>query len=114
MTKKLKRGCILCYAILFIALSPSMVFAQKDITGKVMDSERNIPLEGATIFENISKNSTVSARDGSFSLRTAANAKTITVSYTGYGTKTAAITGSVIMVNLEEDFSKLTEVVITV
>ena len=113
MTKKLKKGCILCYAILFIALCPSMVFAQKDITGKVMDSERNIPLEGATIFENISKNSTVSARDGSFSLRTASNAKKITVSYTGFGTKTVEITGSVVMVNLEEDFSKLTEVVIT-
>ena len=62
MTKKLKKGCILRYAILFIALCPSMVFAQKDITGKVMDSERNIPLEGATIFEYIKKCEMVTRR----------------------------------------------------
>ena len=113
MTKNLKKGRLLFSAILFIALCPSLAFAQKEISGKVMDLQKNAPLEGATIFENISKNSTVSAKDGTFSLRVASNAKTVVVTFTGYGSKNVQITGSELIVNLEEDFSRLSEVVVT-
>ena len=78
-----------------------------------MDGQKNSPLEGATIFDNISKNSTVSGRDGTFSLRVATNAKSVLVTYTGFATRTVPITGSEMTVSLEEDFSKLTEVVVT-
>ncbi len=112
MSKKTKVAVYLICAVL-IGLFPTFAFAQKDITGKVMDAAKNVPLEGATIFESISKNSTVSARDGSFSLKGAASAKKVTVTYTGYAAKTISLTGSDLMVTLEEDFSKLTEVVVT-
>ena len=58
----MKKGCLLFCAVLLVSLSPFMVFAQKDITGKVMDSQKNIPLEGATIFENIKKCEMVTRR----------------------------------------------------
>ena len=113
MSKKMKRVTVRIIWAVLIGFFPIIAFAQKDITGKVMDGQKNSPLEGATIFENISKNSTVSLKDGSFSLRGAAGAKKVTVTYTGYAAKTVPLTGSDLMVSLEEDFSKLTEVVVT-
>jgi TonB-linked SusC/RagA family outer membrane protein len=113
MRKKIEKvGAFTVFAIL-LGLLPTLAFAQKDITGKVMDAVKNTPLEGATVFENISKNTTVTSSDGSFSLKVANNAKTVTISYTGYAAKTVSLTGSEIIVKLEEDFSKLTEVVVT-
>ncbi len=112
MNKRTKVAAHFICAVL-IGLFPTFAFAQTNITGKVMDAAKNVPLEGATIFENISKNSTVTLRDGTFSLKGAANAKKITVTYTGYAAKTVSLTGSDLMVSLEEDFSKLTEVVVT-
>ena len=113
MRKKNSNAAVHIICAVFIGLFPTLVFAQKEITGKVMDAGRNAPLEGATVFENISKNSTVTSRDGSFKIYVANNAKTITVSYTGFATKAVQIAGSDMVVNLDEDFSKLTEVVIT-
>ena len=65
----------LILVIFVFGIVPNVVFAQKDISGTVILAEKNTPLEGATIFENISKNSTVTGRDGSFKLRVATNAK---------------------------------------
>jgi TonB-linked SusC/RagA family outer membrane protein len=113
MTKQINKIRVMLIGTLIVGFFPIIVFAQKDITGKVMDSEKDKPLEGATIFENISKNSTVTSRDGSFTLKVANNAKTVTVSYVGYGTKTVEITGTELAVKLSEDFSKLSEVVVT-
>ena len=113
MSKKMKRVTVRIIWAILIGFFPIIAFAQKDITGKVMDGQKNSPLEGATIFDNISKNSTVSGRDGTFSLRVATNAKSVLVTYTGFATRTVPITGSEMTVSLEEDFSKLTEVVVT-
>jgi TonB-linked SusC/RagA family outer membrane protein len=113
MRKKFKKVTAFSVFAVLLGLLPTLAFAQKDITGKVMDAVKNTPLEGATVFENISKNTTVTSRDGSFNLKVANNAKTITISYTGYAAKTVSLTGSEIVVKLEEDFSKLTEVVVT-
>ena len=113
MTKSFKKVTAMMASALFLGLFPLLLFAQKDIAGKVMYSDQDKPLEGATIFENISKNSTVSSRDGSFILRVANNAKSVTVTFVGYGTKTVQLTGSDLVIKLSEDFSKLSEVVVT-
>jgi len=113
MTKQFKKVTAMMASAVFLGLFPLLLFAQKDISGKVMYSDQDRPLEGATIFENISKNSTVSGRDGSFNLRVANNAKFVTVSFVGYGTKTVQLTGSELLIKLSEDFSKLSEVVVT-
>ncbi len=110
--KKPRVGSFILATFLF-GVIPNIVFAQRDISGTVTLAERNAPLEGATVFENISKNSTVTGRDGSFKLRVAANAKNVIVSYVGYSTKTVAIANGELSVKLEEDFSKLSEVVVT-
>ena len=106
MKQKMKKLAVFMICAVFLGSIPTLVFAQKDITGKVTDAEKDKPLEGATVFENISKNSTVTGRDGSFTLRVATNAKTVTVSYVGYGTMTVPITGSELVVKLSEDSSK--------
>ena len=93
MTKSCKKVTAMMASAVFLGLFPLLLFAQKDISGKVMYSDQDKPLEGATIFENISKNSTVSGRDGSFILRVANNAKSVTVTFVGYGTKTVQLTG---------------------
>ena len=113
MTKSCKKVTAMMASAVFLGLFPLLLFAQKDISGKVMYSDQDKPLEGATIFENISKNSTVSGRDGSFTLRVANNAKSVTVTFVGYGTKTVQLTGSDLVIKLSEDFSKLSEVVVT-
>ena len=113
MTKQFKKVTAMMASAVFLGLFPLLLFAQKDISGKVMYSDQDRPLEGATIFENISKNSTVSGRDGSFNLRVANNAKFVTVSFVGYGSKTVQLTGTELLIKLSEDFSKLSEVVVT-
>ncbi|MBZ5857083.1 TonB-dependent receptor [Flavihumibacter profundi] len=70
--------------ILFTLACMAMVsisFAQKMLTGKILDAGSNTPLSGATI--TFPGGATTSARDGSFSINCPAG-NSITVSYVGF------------------------------
>ena len=88
----------------------TIVFAQSEIAGTVVDSEGE-PIIGATIMEKGTSNGTVTNYDGEFRLKVAAG-KTLTVSFVGYQTvEMAAANG--MKVTLQEDAQTLNEVVVT-
>ena len=70
-----------------------MAMAQSTITGKIMDSETNEALIGATIMVSETGQGTVTDYDGSFSLTgVEPGAYNLTISYTGFADQTIPVT----------------------
>ncbi|MBK7884515.1 MAG: TonB-dependent receptor plug domain-containing protein [Chitinophagaceae bacterium] len=100
--------------LILFAVLPFFAFSQTQIQGKVLDAVKNTALEGATVIEKKSKTTVVSNAAGEFSIKIPGGATSITVSYVGYVNKTVSISGeNPITIYLEEDYSKLNEVVVT-
>jgi len=109
--KKLSKGVLLL--ILLLAISPTLLFAQNLLKGKVLD-EKNLPLPGAGIKLKLSGKSTVTTDDGSFSIGAPANEKTLIVSFIGYPSQEIDIKAGVTVYNitLNQDSKNLNEVVV--
>ncbi|MBC7628384.1 SusC/RagA family TonB-linked outer membrane protein [Ferruginibacter sp.] len=99
--------------VLFSFLLFQQVFAQtKTITGKVSD-ENGIPLADASVLIKSTKNGTVTAADGSFTIAVPANAKALTISHLGFGSQEITITKAVqLVVKLIAESSSLNDVVV--
>ncbi|SFB86344.1 TonB-linked outer membrane protein, SusC/RagA family [Zunongwangia mangrovi] len=102
--------------ILFLMLfiSGANLFAQNQITGKIIDNN-GMPLLGATVAVRGTNNGTQSDMDGNFTLQVANPQDAILViSYVGFSTKEVPINGkNSIEITLEEDSEALSEVVVT-
>ena len=99
--------CIIFPAILFSALISD---AQLIIRGKVMDINSHQPLEGATIFEQVSNTKTTTDQNGNFYLKTFASNLNLLVSYVGYAPKLLnAGTANVLKIELLPDAVSLKE-----
>ena len=109
--KKLSKGVLLL--TLLLAISPTLLFAQNLLRGKVLD-EKNLPLPGAGIKLKLSGKSTVTTDDGSFSISAPANEKTLIVSFIGYPSQEIDIKNGVTVYNiiLNQDSKNLNEVVV--
>ncbi len=83
-----------CLVFALLALLPSMLYAQRTITGTVKDKATGEPLIGATVVDkdNFSRG-TVTDFDGSFELRVDATTVALRISYTGYATVDIPVTG---------------------
>ena len=85
---------------------------QITITGTVLDN-LGVPLGGANVVEKGTTNGTQTDFDGNFTI-TAPSDAILVISYIGFATQEVAIDGqSTISVTLAEDFSQLSEVVVT-
>ena len=73
--------------LLLLLLFSGTAWAQLTITGNVTDGDSQDPLIGASIVVTGSTTGTVTDFDGNFELSVPAEAESITVSYTGYGTQ---------------------------
>ncbi|MDO5570955.1 MAG: SusC/RagA family TonB-linked outer membrane protein [Bacteroidales bacterium] len=71
------------------------------------------PIIGATVLVKGTQNGTVTDFDGHFSLENVKSGSTLVISYIGYVTKEVKYSGQPITVNLEEDNTQLSEVVVT-
>jgi TonB-linked SusC/RagA family outer membrane protein len=109
--KKLSRGILLLTFLL--AMSPSILFAQQMLRGKVLD-EKNLPLPGAGVKLKLSGKSTVTSDDGSFNISAPANEKTLVVSFIGYPSQEIDIKPgtTTYTVVLNQDSKNLNEVVV--
>ncbi len=98
---------------LLIAIIPVSLFAQsKTLTG-VITAGNNVPVQGATIAVKNSSQAVASDPNGKFTLSVPANAVVI-ISAVGYKTQTISVSGiSELKVKLDEDVSRLDEVVVT-
>lgn len=99
--------------ILFLGFTVASFSQDRVITGKVMSSFE--PLPGASILESGTSNGTVADFDGQFQLKLAnPSSKSIIISYLGYIQKEVSLLGDVNVFDivLEEDLSKLDEVIV--
>ncbi|RYD84208.1 MAG: hypothetical protein EOP54_32525, partial [Sphingobacteriales bacterium] len=99
--------------ILLLGLTPSLLFAQKILKGKVVD-EKNLPLPGAGVKLKISGKSTVAGDDGSFTINAPENETALIVSFIGYPSQEIEIKSGVSIYNitLTPDSKNLNEVVV--
>ena len=98
---------LLSFAFLFVSIN---LFSQQIVSGTVSDSEGN-PLPGVSIVELNTTNGVVSDFDGNFQLSVDSNA-VLVFSYLGFITQQVSDLSSSMSVTLEEDVSKLEEVVV--
>jgi TonB-linked SusC/RagA family outer membrane protein len=90
---------------------PIIVNENVIVTGKVLDQNRE-PLPGASVLEQGTTNGTVTDIDGNFSLEVQEGA-TLIVSFIGFESRTIRLGGQTVFeIQLEEDFSALSEVVV--
>ncbi|GAA4268983.1 SusC/RagA family TonB-linked outer membrane protein [Hyunsoonleella aestuarii] len=93
-------------------LSSAFIYAQKSVTGTVIDSN-GIPLAGASIVEKGTTNGASTDFDGNFSLEVASGESVLEVSFVGYKTLEVVVGNqTTINVTLQEDAESLDEVVI--
>ncbi len=83
----------------------------RTVTGKVTDAE-GMPLIGASIQVPGSTTGTVTDLDGNYEIALPEGAEELTLSYLGYESKTVDIVGGEMDLSLEEDVSRLDEVVV--
>ncbi len=98
----------------FLIFASSLAFAQKKISGKVLDGESGSGLPGATItVKNTSKGTSTDA-NGAYSIEVPANTTTLVVSSIGFTPQEVSIGNkSTIDVTLRLDSKALDEVIVT-
>ncbi len=95
----------------FVLVS-NLILAQSTITGTVSDESE--PLPGANVVVKGTTNGTQTDFDGNYTINNVEGNATLVFSYIGYKTTEVAVNGqSTISLTLEEDASKLDEVVVT-
>jgi len=99
--------------ICLLGLTPSLLFAQTVLKGKVVD-EKNLPLPGAGVKLKLSGKATATNDDGTFSISASADEKTLIVSSIGYPSQEIDIKPGVSNYNitLTPDSKNLNEVVV--
>jgi len=99
------------FLLLSILLLPSLLFAQTQITGRVMDAGSHLPLQGVTISERGTNNVKLTDANGDFSISVSPQAKLV-ISYVGYVSQTLDASSNM-AISLAIDNTKLSEVVVT-
>ncbi|WP_341216145.1 SusC/RagA family TonB-linked outer membrane protein [uncultured Wocania sp.] len=98
--------------LVFFAATCSFLFAQNiTVSGQVTDAS-SVPLPGVNIQVKGTSNGTSTDFDGNYSI-SANQGDVLIFSFVGFKTKEVSVTGTKLDTSLEEDASKLDEVVIT-
>ncbi|HET7116881.1 MAG TPA: TonB-dependent receptor plug domain-containing protein, partial [Hanamia sp.] len=101
-----KRICLTVLSLMVM----SMVFAQKRITGTIIDAATHQGLQGATILDLQHKITTLSDQNGNFSLP---KTDSIEVTSVGYYTIREAVNGQKTIISLSPTFGSLNEVIVS-
>ncbi|MEO5978955.1 MAG: carboxypeptidase-like regulatory domain-containing protein, partial [Chryseolinea sp.] len=100
-------------ALLFVLLSSATAFAQKTISGTVLDSQGS-GMPGVNVVVKGSSAGTTTDADGKYNLSVGSDATTLVFSFIGYANQESEIGNrSSIDVTLAEDIKQLNEVVVT-
>ena len=86
-------------------------FLQQTVKGKVLDENR-MPMAGATVTEQNTKNSVVTGFDGSFQITVQSNSAMLVVTYMGYVTKVFLANEPNPTIQLQPETTSLKEVVL--
>ncbi|MFI5131787.1 MAG: SusC/RagA family TonB-linked outer membrane protein, partial [Chitinophagales bacterium] len=99
-------------ALLSALLVPLCLFAQTVITGRVLESGTNIPLQGATVTVKGTTTVTLTDAGGKFSISLRNPSAQLVISFVGFVPQTVDATNN-IEISLAADNTKLAEVVVT-
>ena len=107
------RKRLLLFVLFCIGTCTTVLWAQKKVSGVVMDKDANMPLIGCNVVEKGTTNGTVTDLDGNYTLEVGDNA-TLQFSYLGMSTLEEPLNGrTVINVDMVSDSQKIDEVVVT-
>ncbi len=104
-------GTLKKFALLILFLIPLGTFAQTTISGVTTEKATGLPLPGVNILVKGTATGAISDFDGNFQIK-ADNGATLVFSYLGFTTQETIVTGTNITIAMEEDASKLDEVVV--
>jgi iron complex outermembrane receptor protein len=105
-----KRLLAVLLPLLFLGMQA--LAQDKVVTGKVTDSKDGSTVAGATVQVKGTKIGTVTAADGSFSLKVPGSATTLIITSLGFGEKEMAIGNSPLQISLLATNNQLNEVVV--
>ncbi len=103
----------LAFLLLWIFFTSISIFSQVVIKGTVIDKDTQEPLIGVTVYDQSSKQGTVTDLDGSFSLKVPSIRDKVIVSYVGYQTKTLNSSVNLGTIELLSEVIGLKDVVVT-
>ncbi|HCX24809.1 MAG: SusC/RagA family protein [Flammeovirgaceae bacterium] len=99
--------------ITLFLVSCSWLFAQRQISGKVISSDDQFPLPGVTILEKGTTNGTITDVEGNFTISVPEDGAILSFSFVGYQTYEVEVgSSSVIDVTLKLDLTELNEIVV--
>lgn len=113
MGKKIDCLSMRCFAVLVLMFLSLGVFAQRQVTGKVISGTDNAPLGYATVAVKGTKVATLTNADGTFSLTLPANRNTLVISSVGYEDQEVDATAGTVNVTMKARTSALDEIVVT-
>jgi hypothetical protein len=96
-------------------LSCIVSLAQSTVTGKIVDAETKLPLEGASVFAQNTTKGTVTDKDGNFQLYLNKGGYELIISFTGYVSRTInfeAVADREFNLELQKADNSMSEVVI--
>jgi TonB-dependent starch-binding outer membrane protein SusC len=107
------RPILICIAMLFFS---SVAWAQREISGQVVDDEHKAPIQGASIVVKNSRIGTSSDVDGNFRLTVPATARTLVITISGFDSREIDLSAgrSEYSISLGKNVQALNEVVIAV
>ncbi|MBC7946672.1 MAG: SusC/RagA family TonB-linked outer membrane protein [Chitinophagaceae bacterium] len=97
---------------LFAIMMSTVAWAQRDVTGVVLDARDNSPLSGVSVFVKGTRTGTTTDRDGRFRITAQENA-VLVFSFTGFTDKEVAADAANLSVTLSLSQTALEEVVVT-
>ena len=91
------------------------LYAQINITGKVVNAETGVPVKGANIRVSNSLNGTTTNNSGDFSLKLPEGTHTLRITHVGYeqSRHTASKSEKDILIKLQENYVNMNQVVVT-
>jgi TonB-linked SusC/RagA family outer membrane protein len=109
----MRKFCRLLSIAIMLLMSVHLFAQLRTISGKVTSEGDNAPLQGVTVTNSATKQSTTTAEDGTFSIK-ATDGQSLLFTYVGFGSRTVSVgSNSSISVSLKAGASQLDEVVVT-
>jgi TonB-linked SusC/RagA family outer membrane protein len=109
-TRRLGLRLLTCLALFTFA--HSTLYAQQNVTGKVLSAKDQTPLPGVTVHVSGTSRGVTTVNDGSFSIK-ANNGATLVFSFVGYLPQELKVNGADMgTISLEEDIKSLSSVVV--
>src|SRR5687768_15265151 len=103
------------FFLLFCSLLCLLMQAQVTISGKVLDADSKLPLEGASVFAQNTTRGTVTDKDGAFRLYLDKGGYELVISFTSYTSRNINVQGtetSEMTIELQKADNSMSEVVI--